>query len=208
MASVRNGAVVSTDPEQDESETAADIPTQVLGEVYDYHGKCVSIHELRHDSSMAHPLEAYLGDHEHFWKGCATFTAPSQIESAGLGLYTILKFQPGDKICVYSGTPLRTKEAIRRKDKSYLMRLGPQMYVDPLKHPSVLARYINDPRNSALHNVAFDKQQDSRCAIVEATRTILPGEELFVSYGRLYWVKDSGESLTTAGKLPSEALPL
>ena len=40
------------------------------------------------------------------------------------------------------------------------MRLGPQAYVDARTRSDVLARFINDCRNPAKHNVRFDKQPD------------------------------------------------
>ncbi|CAM9493225.1 unnamed protein product, partial [Heterosigma akashiwo] len=55
----------------------------------------------------------------------------------------------GEVICEYTGTIYNTKQAIKLKDKSYLMRLGPQVYIDANQHPSVVARYINDCRNPA-----------------------------------------------------------
>lgn len=60
-------------------------------------------------------------------------------------------------------TQLRTFSGCRLKDKSYLMRLGPQNYIDALNHPAVLARYINDARNKKYHNVVFEKLPDQVC---------------------------------------------
>ena len=86
-------------------------------------------------------------------------------------------FLAGEVICVYEGDFYRTKDAIRLKDKSYLMRLGPQCYVDALNRGDVPARYINDCRNPLLHNVYFDKKPEDRQAHVTAIRTIEKGEE-------------------------------
>ena len=36
--------------------------------------------------------------------------------------------------------------------------------------------------------MTFDKRLDEKCAYVVAIRDILPGEELFVDYGRWYWI--------------------
>jgi len=78
------------------------------------------------------------------------------------------------------------------------MRLGPQAYVDARASLDVLARYINDPRDSRAHNVVFDKRPHERRAIVRATRYIAPGEELYASYGGRYWA-----AATAAGCAPS-----
>ena len=106
---------------------------------------------------------------------------------AGFGLFTRRSFRVGEVICVYEGNFYRTKDAIRLKNKSYLMRLGPQCYVDALNRRDVPARYINDCRNPLLHNVYFDKRPEDRVAYVTALRSIYTGEELFVDYGKRYW---------------------
>jgi len=106
------------------------------------------------------------------------------------------------------------------------MRLGPQVYVDARERLDVLARYINDCRNKLKYNVRFDKQPEVRgcvctalcyrchgggdviawplsrlCeqqkrALVVALRRIEAGEELYVNYGRFYWVKTKGNRLS------------
>lgn len=112
---------------------------------------------------------------------------PSRIEGAGLGLFATRAFAPGETLCEYRGVKLRTVQAMRLSDKSYLMRLGPQCYVDskPTKH--VLARYINDARDRKLTNVVFEKQPEHERALVVAIRDIAPGDEVFVDYGKWYW---------------------
>jgi hypothetical protein len=95
----------------------------------------------------------------------------------------------GTCVCIYTGKVLRTVDAIRLQDKSYLMRLGPQVYVDPYDDTTVLGRYINDPRNRLLQNVIFDKRPDEQCAYIIAKRDIGAGEEIFADYGRWYWLK-------------------
>ena len=107
---------------------------------------------------------------------------------AGSGLFTRKPIEKGSCVCIYTGKVLRTVEAIRREDKSYLMRLGPQVYVDPCDDYTVLGRYVNDPRNRLLHNVVFDKRPDEQCAHIVAKRDIAAGEEIFADYGRWYWL--------------------
>ncbi len=57
-----------------------------------------------------------------------------------LGLFANQKIIQGEIICKYTGDIHRTVPALRLKDKSYLMRLGEQVYVDALAHPDVKAR--------------------------------------------------------------------
>ncbi|CAM9334022.1 unnamed protein product [Ectocarpus sp. 12 AP-2014] len=113
----------------------------------------------------------------------------SSIPSAGQGLFAREHFTAGAVVCEYTGRQLRTVEALRSPDKSYLMRLGPQqVYVDALDDPEVMARYINDCRNSSLYNVAFRKLPQESKALVVALKDIQPSQEIFVDYGRWYWL--------------------
>jgi SET domain len=97
----------------------------------------------------------------------------------------------GQVLCEYVGIVMTTVEAMRCADKSYLMRLGEQAYIDARPCPHILARYINDCINPAGHNVRFDKQPKEGRALVVATRDIYPGEEIFVDYGKWYWLSVS-----------------
>jgi len=56
------------------------------------------------------------------------------------GLYTKKFYCYNEVICQYYGDNLRTIEAIRLKDKSYLMRLGEQCYIDAKNYPLIYAR--------------------------------------------------------------------
>ena len=68
------------------------------------------------------------------------------------------------------------------------MRLGEQCYIDAKNRKDVYARYINDCINPAGHSVVFDKHAELGYANVIAKRDILAGEELFVDYGKWYWI--------------------
>ena len=83
------------------------------------------------------------------------------------------------------------------------MRLqGPSaqtQFVDAKYDYSIKARYINDCRTSFGYNVRFDKRETD--ALVKANRTIFPGEELYVDYGKWYWIlipKDQVSSISLA----------
>ena len=52
----------------------------------------------------------------------------------------------------------------------------------------VHARYINDCRDKRVHNVSFDKRPSEQRALVVALRPIAAGDELYASYGPLYWL--------------------
>jgi hypothetical protein len=65
----------------------------------------------------------------------------SWIEEADLGLFAAADFKEGNVICCYVGKRLTTVEALRIEDKSYLMRLGNQAYIDAKDSMHCLARY-------------------------------------------------------------------
>lgn len=68
--------------------------------------------------------------------------ADSWIPGAGKGLFAACDISAGTTVCSYYGLMLSTKDAISRADKSYLMRLGPQLYVDAKDVPECLARFV------------------------------------------------------------------
>ena len=88
----------------------------------------------------------------------------------------------------YGGDVLGTKDAMRLGDKSYLMRLGGDVYVDARRRDDVQARYINDARDKRVHNVAFRKLPDLRKAEVVVSRPVDAGDEFYASYGTFYWL--------------------
>ncbi|GMF29300.1 unnamed protein product [Phytophthora lilii] len=113
----------------------------------------------------------------------------SGIPGAGKGLFATRKLLEGSTICEYTGVVLPNQAAWKLQDKSYLMKLGDGKYVDALNCPEVKARYINDCRgHRGGFNVRFEKRPQEDKADVVAMRDIEPGEELFVDYGRLYWL--------------------
>merc|ERR1712137_621387 len=105
---------------------------------------------------------------------------------------------------------------MKLEDKSYLMRLGENIYIDA-KNPIVTekrndddsfdikskgieeeikARYINDCRNKNGYNVEFIKLPSEKKALIRAIRDIEINEELFVDYGKWYWASIKGNRLT------------
>lgn len=113
----------------------------------------------------------------------------SRIPHAGNGLFATRKHAQGDVICAYTGTIYASKVAWKLADKSYLMKLGDGKYVDALHSLDVAARYINDCRGKlGGYNVTFEKRPEEDRALVVAMRDIANGEELFVNYGRFYWI--------------------
>lgn len=113
----------------------------------------------------------------------------SRIQNAGSGLFATRRHAQGSVLCEYTGEVHTSAVAWKLADKSYLMKLGDGKYVDALHCPHVLARYINDCRGRlGGYNVTFEKRPREEKALVVALRDINAGEELFVDYGRFYWL--------------------
>lgn len=109
----------------------------------------------------------------------------STLPNAGMGLFALRRFEIMDVICAYAGTELSTLEAVRLPNKEYLMRIGPQIYVDAASDETVVARYINDSRRC--WNARFVKLPEHKRADVVAIEVINPGDEIFADYGTWYW---------------------
>ena len=60
------------------------------------------------------------------------------------GLFAARIILEGEKICEYTGKLLNTLQALKVVDKSYLMRISCQCYVDA-KESTCLARYVKLP---------------------------------------------------------------
>lgn len=113
----------------------------------------------------------------------------SRISGAGSGLFATRDHAAGAVICEYMGITWPNAVAWKREDKSYLLKLGDNKYVDALYSLDVLARYINDCRGRlGGYNVVFERRPRDEKADVVALRDIRAGEELYVDYGRFYWL--------------------
>ena len=113
---------------------------------------------------------------------------PSWISTGGLGLFAAVDI-PKQALCVcsYTGQEHTFKCSQRLQDKSYLNRVSDELFVDPRLCPKIKARYINDCINPYGHNVQYVSDPSKRCVQVKALRDIARGEELFISYGDVYW---------------------
>ncbi len=121
----------------------------------------------------------------------------SGIPNAGNGLFFVphagdsTSIPSGSTICYYTGHRHNNFSQKYLSDKSYLLNISGDKFVDPGPLLSVKARYINDPLNPAAVNCEFVPDPEKfRCAVV-ATRDIKANEEIFVSYGDFYWSRQS-----------------
>jgi len=113
---------------------------------------------------------------------------PSLISNAGLGLFTKVHIPKHTAFCEYTGTELTLRQVMQLRDKTYLMGgFGINCHIDANHHPDVKARYINDGIRDDKQNARFVKHKALKKASVVSTRDINPGDEIYASYGELYW---------------------
>lgn len=110
--------------------------------------------------------------------------APSRIPGAGLGLFAIKHFAEGDTIDYYIGT-VYAMESDHQGDYTFDVR--GQYIVDAIATQSCLSRYIN--HSSLEPNCVFKVygRGEYPHIVVQATRDIMPGEELLIDYGPSYF---------------------
>jgi hypothetical protein len=120
---------------------------------------------------------------------------PSLIPAAGRGLFLLQDIKEGEVVANYAGR--RITEKIRSRagyDSSYVAASGANM-IDALDQVTkgVLSDggFLNDPFDPSKVNCTFDDDdRDDEAIVLRATRDILAGEELYVSYGGFYWCQD------------------
>ncbi len=119
------------------------------------------------------------------------FTKRSQIQGAGLGLYTKIKIPKGACIVEYKGRLVKWVD-IKYEDgyNGYLLRVNRSWAINAKPYKKALGRFANDARgierNKKLTNNAEYLTEGQQCFIY-ATREILPNSEILVGYGTEYW---------------------
>jgi len=120
----------------------------------------------------------------------------STIEEAGWGLFAATEFSERDIICSYEGAklPLNFKEEEAVVGRDYIaMGKKPRgktgkfdtVYIDAWELDSCYGRFINDPIDDELVNAKIVVKGNK--FYVLATDKIVPGQEIFISYGESYW---------------------
>lgn len=119
----------------------------------------------------------------------------SKIPNAGKGLFAKAIFKRGQPILEYTGEQITWAQCRKRNEAldgvgAYYFYVSERKCIDALYCLDSLARYANDAagfvripgiRNNSRFEIIKGKPY------IVASRTILPGQEIFVSYGRSYW---------------------
>jgi uncharacterized protein len=119
----------------------------------------------------------------------------SKIPGAGKGLFATGVFKRGDQVIEYTGENITWAECKRRNELldgvgAYYFYVSPRKCVDAQNVLDSLARYANDA--AGLVRIEGIKN-NSRFEVIKgkpyiiASRTIKPGDEILVGYGKEYW---------------------
>jgi len=117
------------------------------------------------------------------------YVKESAIQGAGKGLFTAIAIYKDEVICLFKGEQLSHEESLKRMlagEDRYFINLLEGGIMDSM-HVHCFAKYANDVVGSKFRTnakIGLD-EQDNVCIV--ATRRILPGEEIFCSYGKRYW---------------------
>ena len=123
----------------------------------------------------------------------ALIVKTSQLPNSGKGLFTSKAIKKGAKIIEYKGEIIDWKEYEKRVEKDedgYLFFINKKHCIDAFHTPQHKARFANDAaglgRVKGLTNNSVYEIEENKCFIV-ATKDIVAGGEVFVSYSKEYW---------------------
>lgn len=126
----------------------------------------------------------------------------SQIDDAGMGLYTTIDIPARAFVIEYKGVHRPNDD---HDDHSYCYAITDDTCIDAtIESKSNKARFINDVVNTELlPNLNWFITDDNRAWYV-ATKNIKAGEELFAPYGEEYWESDDeSEDAVSLGDMSS-----
>lgn len=121
------------------------------------------------------------------------FVKNSEIEHAGLGLFTAINIYKNEIIAIYKGEIISAKEAEIRahnKQNAYFMNLPNGKILDA-QYADCFAKYANDANGSLpviYKNNAFITLNHKNEVCLVALKNIKASSEIFCSYGNAYWL--------------------
>lgn len=123
--------------------------------------------------------------------------AKSSIRGAGMGLFVAKGAKPirrGERIVVYSGDWVQLLPDDDDAGGEYFLQINRVLGIDAARTNSALGRWANDARGSTddsgrrrRPNAQLVTDPRNKQGALKASRTLKPGEEILVSYGRGYW---------------------
>lgn len=119
----------------------------------------------------------------------------SKIRGAGQGLFAAKTFRSDQKITKYGGEVIDGKQFEPSKS-TYGVQITNDKVLDGRSTQSGLGRYANDCRAPNKRNreckgtnarISYNSRTRTASVKVKRGKTIRPGDEVYVAYGRSYW---------------------
>eukprot|EP00924_Labyrinthula_sp_SR-Ha-C_P006852 snap_masked-scaffold_8-processed-gene-2.24-mRNA-1 protein AED:1.00 eAED:1.00 QI:0/-1/0/0/-1/1/1/0/247 len=127
----------------------------------------------------------------------------STVKEGGKGLFADELIEKETIFIEYTGKILNFGQAKELADRSYLKGISLSKHIDGNVPEASIAKYINDNMNLKKINCRFLKRFGR--VFVQTLRNVEKGEELFLSYGRSFWLFQSNLKFlnlsVAAGKL-------
>jgi uncharacterized protein len=118
----------------------------------------------------------------------------SQLPDSGKGLYTAINVYKDELIAVFKGKILTDQQAkflAKKGNDKYFIQLLDGNIMDSM-NVKCFAKYANDAKayaNSNFKNISKIAFNGCNKICIVAIRNIIAGEELFCSYGNIFWKK-------------------
>jgi len=126
---------------------------------------------------------------------------------AGLGLFAARNIHINELISEYNGVILTFNQAMKIKNRDYLMGgIGINYHIDAKNSWHCWGRYINDNLDQEKINSILIKNKKLQRVSVYSTKEIKQGDEIFVSYGNVYWESRNKLGLTNKNILKESEL--
>ena len=131
--------------------------------------------------------------------------AAATVPAMGRGLFVSdpVGFRCGETITVYAGEAVwNTKVAAEERDAAYMRTvMHGFLAIDGLRTPTVGAgagSFANDPIDATAVNAKFVVRDMAPRVEVVATRDLVRDEEVYVSYGKTYWLRGAAPTAMPA----------
>lgn len=136
---------------------------------------------------MPRPLKPNLGYHQKL------YVDESCIPGAGRGLFAAKEIRRGDIVAEYWGDLITEEQASELYSSgrgAYMYRTHDGRVMDADRIEECISKYANDARGmtfqQGLVNNARFEERGKRVLLI-ASRTIKPGQEILINYGKDYW---------------------
>jgi hypothetical protein len=115
------------------------------------------------------------------------YITDSNIEKAGIGLFTFNEIKKGEIIDIFKGYYVDDDFTDMFKNSKYLIEINEIVTLD-CELVFSYAKFANDALNHEIYkNNSYIEQDENNIVYLIAKQDIFPKEEIFCSYGNNYW---------------------